>query len=182
MFSICYKRQGNWVQNHIVLLWLLMCNSPRKENYSKTLTNTEDWPKNLNYSMVAHSYITYSVKYYKLVHLIKEARKHLLVKGLHVRHLDMQRTWLEHAMWRVIDQEKKVKASYTTRMCICSDFFSFWGFFQFVFTKIMVNVDKFHCNMILIRKKILTFLNFFAFFLFAFVHMSVDILTEVLVK
>ena len=36
-------RQGNWVPNLIVLLWLLMCSLLRKENYLKIL---EDWSGN----------------------------------------------------------------------------------------------------------------------------------------
>ena len=43
MYLICYLRQINWTPNHVVLLWLIIYNSLRKENYLKTLRDIEDW-------------------------------------------------------------------------------------------------------------------------------------------
>ena len=43
VYLICYLRQGNWAPNYVVLLWLLMYNSLRKENYSKILRDIEVW-------------------------------------------------------------------------------------------------------------------------------------------
>ena len=47
MYLICYLSQGNWAPNYVVLLWLLMYNSLRKENYLKILRDTKDWLGNL---------------------------------------------------------------------------------------------------------------------------------------
>lgn len=51
MYLIFYPIQKNWVPNDVVLLQFLMCNSLKKENYYKTLSDTEDFG-NLNYLIV----------------------------------------------------------------------------------------------------------------------------------
>ena len=40
---VMLSKTRKWAPNHVVILWLLMYNSLRKENYLKILRDTEDW-------------------------------------------------------------------------------------------------------------------------------------------
>ena len=61
MYLICYLRQGNWVSNIVVPLWLLMYNLLRKKEFLKGLERYRRLVEKLNYFIVTHPDIAYSV-------------------------------------------------------------------------------------------------------------------------
>ena len=61
MYLICYLRQGNWVSNIVVPLWLLMYNLLRKKEFLKGLERYRRLVEKLNYFIVTRLDIAYLV-------------------------------------------------------------------------------------------------------------------------